>query len=154
MNALTAFRLLEPPAVVTVTKTVPLPGGETAVSLVFESALKDFAFLEPKCTAVTLVKPEPKSVTTVPPVVGPATGEIRETAGGALVSAGACASVVGVVVVVVVVVDVVVVVVVVVAEAAAGKPEGRTVSQSWLTSPWSVPDPFPAIGVPRPLAMS
>ena len=57
---------LVPTGVVTVTSTVPLPGGETAVIDLPETTVKLFASLEPKWTDVAAVKPLPVIVTALP----------------------------------------------------------------------------------------
>jgi hypothetical protein len=65
---------LVPPAVVTVTCTVPLPAGEVAVIWVSESTAGVTEVL-PKWTVVApSSKPVPVIVTEVPPVVGPEFG--------------------------------------------------------------------------------
>ena len=75
MNWSSALAGLDPLTVVTVTSTAPaVPGGEAAVICVSESTVNDVAAVEPKCTAVAPVNPEPVSVTVVPPAVGPADG--------------------------------------------------------------------------------
>jgi hypothetical protein len=69
-----------PPGLVTVTSTVPEPGGEMATREVpdFESA---FAFLLPNVTAVTSDRPVPVMVTFVPPDGRPLLGATFETWG-------------------------------------------------------------------------
>jgi hypothetical protein len=66
--------LLVPPAVVTVTSTVPVPAGETAVIDVVEFTVKLVAPVEPNFTAVAPVKLVPPIVTDVPPVSKPVVG--------------------------------------------------------------------------------
>ena len=62
-----------PPAVVTVTSTVPAAcAGEVAVIWVSETTVKVAAAVAPKWIAVAAVKPVPAMVTEVPPAVGPA----------------------------------------------------------------------------------
>ncbi len=63
-----------PRAVVTVTSTVPLPGGATAVIELRPLSRKEVAGIAPKSTAVTLSKLVPVTVTWVPPPVGPPAG--------------------------------------------------------------------------------
>ena len=70
-----------PPAVVTLTSTVPVPAGEVAVIEVAELTVKPVAAVAPKFTAVAPVKLVPVIVTVVPPAVGPAVGEIEVTVG-------------------------------------------------------------------------
>ena len=72
-----------PPAVVTLTSTVPVPAGEVAVIDVAELTVKPAAGVAPKVTAVAAVKPVPVIVTDVPPGAGPDVGEIDVTVGGA-----------------------------------------------------------------------
>ena len=73
-----------PPAVVTVTSTVPVPAGDVAVIEVAELTVKLVALVAPNFTAVAPVNPVPVIVTDVPPVVGPAVGEIDVTVGAAI----------------------------------------------------------------------
>ncbi len=63
-----------PPGPVTVTLTVPVPAGLTAVISVEERTSTLLARFSPKCTAVAPVKPVPLIVTSVPPSVGPSAG--------------------------------------------------------------------------------
>ncbi len=71
-----------PPAVVTVTSTLPLlPAGLTTVIWVSLSTLKLLAVVEPNETLVAPVKPEPVIVTLVPPAAGPLVGVIPDTIG-------------------------------------------------------------------------
>lgn len=63
-----------PPGVVTVTSTVPLPAGLTAVIWVSLSTVKLLVAVEPNETLVALVKLEPVMVTVVPPATGPLVG--------------------------------------------------------------------------------
>ncbi len=72
-----------PPAVVTVTSTVPVePAGEVATICVevFETIV---AALEPKDTAVAEPRSVPVIVTLVPPAAGPLLGEMPVTTGEA-----------------------------------------------------------------------
>ena len=71
-----------PPAVVTLTSTVPVPAGDVAVIWVAELTVKLVAAVAPKVTAVAPEKPEPMMITVVPPAKGPAVGEIEVTVGG------------------------------------------------------------------------
>jgi len=90
-------------AVMTETATVPLPGGDTAITSWAETTLKRAASV-PKWTCFTPWKPLPRITTSVPPLFGPADGDTLETSTPvlALVRGGAVVvSVVGVVVVVV-----------------------------------------------------
>jgi hypothetical protein len=58
---------LVPSGVVTVTSTVPVPGGETAVIEVADPTVKLVALAEPNFTAVAPLKRLPVIVTEVPP---------------------------------------------------------------------------------------
>ena len=73
-----------PPAVVTVTSTVPLPAGEVAVIDVAELTVRLVALLAPNFTAVAPVKPAPVMVTDVPPSAVPEVGEIELTDGASV----------------------------------------------------------------------
>ena len=64
-----------PPAVVTLTSTVPVPAGEVAVIWVAELTVKPVAAVAPNFTAVAPVKLVPVMSTLVPPAVGPDVGE-------------------------------------------------------------------------------
>ena len=79
-----------PPAVVTVTSTVPAAwAGEVVVILLLESTVKEAAAVVPKCTAVAPVRWVPVIVTRMPPTVGPEVGETPWTVGrGAAALAG------------------------------------------------------------------
>ena len=79
-----------PPAVVTVTFTVPVPAGDVAVMEVELTTVK-VAVAVPKCTAVAPVKAVPVTVTEVPPVVGPEVGSIALTVGRVAAAAGVTA---------------------------------------------------------------
>jgi hypothetical protein len=72
---------LVPPAVVTVTSTVPTPAGEVAVIWVALLTVKEAAALLPKLTAVAPEKLVPVMVTLVPPDVGPVFGLTLVTVG-------------------------------------------------------------------------
>ncbi len=73
-----------PPAVVTVTLTVPaLPAGAVAVREVADTTVKPVAAVDPKVTAVAPVKLVPVRVTVVPPAVGPLVGLTEVTVGAA-----------------------------------------------------------------------
>jgi hypothetical protein len=73
-----------PPAVVTLTSTVPVPAGEVAVIEVPEMTVKLVAGVAPKVTAVAPVRFVPVIVTEVPPARGPDVGEIEVTVGAAM----------------------------------------------------------------------
>lgn len=73
--------LLVPLGVVTVTWTVPVPGGEVAPMRVSERTAKEGAGVAPKRTAVAPVNPLPSTVTLAPPAVEPAAGETELTVG-------------------------------------------------------------------------
>src|SRR6516225_8036564 len=72
---------LVPPPVVTVTSTVPVPGGLVAVSLVGDTNVTPVAAFAPKLTVAVLVKLVPVMVTAVPPLGGPDEGDTPETVG-------------------------------------------------------------------------
>jgi hypothetical protein len=72
-----------PPAVVTLTSTVPVPVGAVAVIEVAEFTVNVEAGVAANATAVAPVNPVPVIVTTVPPEAGPDVGEIPVTAGAA-----------------------------------------------------------------------
>ncbi|CAM3245069.1 hypothetical protein JANLI_04620 [Janthinobacterium lividum] len=72
---------LVPPVVVTRTSTVPVPLGAVAVICVALLTVKPLAAVAPNVTAVVLLKPVPVMMTLVPPVAGPAVGEMLLTAG-------------------------------------------------------------------------
>ena len=63
--------MLVPPGPVTVTDTMPVPAGAIAVICVSELTVNEVAGVPPKLTAVTPVRPDPVSVTVVPPAVDP-----------------------------------------------------------------------------------
>src|SRR5665213_818201 len=71
-----------PPTVVTVRSPVPVPAGAVAVTWVSDTTVNVVAGIEPNVTAVTPVKPEPVTVTLVPPVVSPSVGARPATIGG------------------------------------------------------------------------
>jgi uncharacterized membrane protein YfcA len=72
---------LVPPAVVTVTSTVPAePPGEVAVMDESPLTVKP-AEVAPKCSALAAVKPVPLTATVVPPAVGPEVGLTAVTVG-------------------------------------------------------------------------
>ena len=73
---------LVPPGPVTVTSTVPVPAGATAVIELSESTVKLAASLEPNLTAMAPVNSLPAIVTVVPPACGPSLGVSPVTAGG------------------------------------------------------------------------
>jgi hypothetical protein len=70
-----------PLEVVTLISTVPVPAGDVAVMEVAEMTVKLAAVVAPKVTAVAPVKLVPVMVTVVPPVCGPAVGELEVTVG-------------------------------------------------------------------------
>jgi len=72
---------LVPPAVVTVTSTVPVPAGAIAVSDVLLATTTPVAGVEPNWTEVAPVRLVPVTVTLVPPVVVPLVGEMPVTVG-------------------------------------------------------------------------
>ena len=72
---------LVPPAVVTVTSTVPVPDGDVAVIEVALLTVNVAALAPPNLTAVAPVKLAPVIVTLVPPAGGPRWGEIDVIAG-------------------------------------------------------------------------
>jgi hypothetical protein len=72
--------------VVTVTSTVPLPGGEVAVIEVEEFTVSLVAATVPKSTVDPLVKLVPVIVTLVPPAAGPLLGRMPVTVGNTVVS--------------------------------------------------------------------
>ena len=63
-----------PPGVVTVTSTMPVPGGLSAVIWVSLTIVKFVAAVVPKSTAVAPVNPAPLSITSVPPAAVPLIG--------------------------------------------------------------------------------
>jgi hypothetical protein len=79
------------PAAVTVTSTVPVPGGAVAVIWELELTVKPAAATPPKVTAVVPERPAPLIVTDVPPAVGPAVGLISETLGSTVKGVGVVA---------------------------------------------------------------
>jgi hypothetical protein len=74
-----------PDGVVTVTSTLPVPGGVTTTICVSEITPNGVAFAEPKVTAVAPVRPVPTMVTLVPPAAGPEDGTMLETVGDAMI---------------------------------------------------------------------
>ena len=72
-----------PPTEVILTSTVPVPEGDVAVIDVAELTVNPAAGVAPKVTAVVPEKLVPVMVTVVPPVCGPAVGEIELTIGAA-----------------------------------------------------------------------
>lgn len=81
MNWSAALVALVPLGVVTVTSTVPLPGGEVAVIVVELTTETLVAAFGPKLTAVAPVRFAPLIVTLVPPAAGPDDGLTPLTAG-------------------------------------------------------------------------
>jgi hypothetical protein len=74
---------LVPLGVVTVTSTLPLPAGETAVIEVAELTVKLVAFFSPNLTVVAPLRLVPVTVTDVPPAVLPTLGSTLVTVGAA-----------------------------------------------------------------------
>jgi hypothetical protein len=70
-----------PPVVVTVTSTVPVPGGDVAVIEVLELTVKLVASVEPNLTVLAPLKLVPVIVTMVPPASGPLLGLTPVTVG-------------------------------------------------------------------------
>ena len=70
-----------PPGVATITSTIPLPAGLTAVIWVSLLIMKLVAAVEPNETPVAQVKPLPEIVTLVPPLAGPLVGLMLVTDG-------------------------------------------------------------------------
>ena len=70
-----------PPAVVTVTFTVPTPAGDVAFNCVPFTKVTDVLALVPNFTVEALVKLVPVMVTLVPPDAGPTIGLINVTVG-------------------------------------------------------------------------
>ena len=89
MNLAAATAALGPPIVVTLTSTMPVPAGVTAVICVDESTVNDVAAVGPNETNVAPVKFDPVIVTVVPPASGPVDGEIDETTGAAVATENA-----------------------------------------------------------------
>ena len=73
---------LVPPAVVTVTAAGPAaPAGAVAVRMSGPPTATDRAGTAPKRTVDAVVKPDPLTVTGIPPASGPASGAMEVTAG-------------------------------------------------------------------------
>ena len=72
---------LPPSGVVTMILTVPLPGGVVALIVVSSTTVNAVAAAPPNRTWVVPVKPDPVSVTGVPPALGPLRGRQDETVG-------------------------------------------------------------------------
>ena len=73
---------LVPPGTVTVTSTVPVPAGASAVSNVSEITVMSLAGLPvPKSTTVAPVRLVPVTSTKLPPVAGPWLGDTALTVG-------------------------------------------------------------------------
>jgi hypothetical protein len=70
-----------PVGVVTVTSTVPDPGGDVAVMAVALFTAKTLALVPPNIIKVAPLRLVPEMVTLVPPEVGPLAGEIAVTEG-------------------------------------------------------------------------
>ncbi len=73
--------LLVPLAVVTVTETIPVPGGATAVTWESDTTVNETAAAAPKRTAVVPLKPVPVKVTVFPPAGAPCVGLIEDRLG-------------------------------------------------------------------------
>ena len=73
-----------PPAVLTVTETVPVPAGTVTVSEVELIRLTPTPAVEPKSTVGTPENPVPVTVTLLPPAAGPLFGLTAVTVGAAL----------------------------------------------------------------------
>ena len=73
-----------PPGVITVTSTIPVPAGLTAVTVVSLPPSRSVAGVVPKSTAVAPVSPVPVIVTGVPPAYGPLVGARAVTVGAAM----------------------------------------------------------------------
>nr|MCA1071699.1 hypothetical protein [Delftia acidovorans] len=83
MNWSAALVALVLPTVVTRTSTVPVPAGAMAVIWVALLTVKPVAAVAPKVTAVAPDRLVPVIVTMVPPLAGPAVGEMDDTVGAA-----------------------------------------------------------------------
>ncbi len=70
-----------PPALVTVTSTMPVPAGLVAVIRVEELTANAGTDVAPNRTDVASVKPLPVMMTVVPPPVGPEFGLMPDTVG-------------------------------------------------------------------------
>jgi hypothetical protein len=70
-----------PSGVVMLTSTVPVPAGDTTVTLVGEFTVTFVAAIPPKVTPVALVKSVPVMVTVVPPNLDPVFGDRPVMAG-------------------------------------------------------------------------
>jgi hypothetical protein len=73
--------LVPPPGTVTVTSTVPLPAGDTAVSELALVTETPVAATDPNFTVSPEAKFDPDTVTVVPPVLGPLVGLMPLTVG-------------------------------------------------------------------------
>ena len=79
------FCVLVPPGVVTVTMTVPEPGGEVTMILASSVTVRGLVLdTEPNQTAVAPVNPVPVILTVVPPPAGPPVGDTLVTVGAAI----------------------------------------------------------------------
>jgi hypothetical protein len=83
VNLSAALTALEPPPVVTMMSTVPVPAGEVAAIVVSLTTKNPFS-MPPHVTAIAPVNPEPVIVTPVPPAGGPTFGLTPVTTGGAM----------------------------------------------------------------------
>ncbi len=82
MNRSALDAVLVPPAVVTVTSTVPVPAGDVTVHTVPVPQSTAVARFGPKWTADGAPRSLPMMVTTVDPVAGPDDGRTELTTGG------------------------------------------------------------------------
>jgi hypothetical protein len=74
-----------PPVAVIETSAAPgIPGGVTATIMESETTVKEVAGAKPKSTNVAFVKPDPVTVTAVPPDTGPAPGLTEVIAGAGI----------------------------------------------------------------------
>ena len=81
VNRLTGSVKLVPFVVVTVTLTAPLPTGDMALILLALTTTNDVAAVDPKLTALTLLKLVPLMITDVPPPSDPLIGAMVDTEG-------------------------------------------------------------------------
>ncbi len=72
-----------PFGLVTVTATVPVPAGATAVIRVPEMTVNEFAAVAPNFTAVVPANPVPVRTTVLPPAAGPEWGLTENSDGTA-----------------------------------------------------------------------
>ena len=72
-----------PPAVVTVTSTLPVPAGDVTVNVVALTNVTLVPGVAPNWTVATTLNPVPVTVTAVPPLAGPPEGLMPLTVGAA-----------------------------------------------------------------------